>query len=99
MGQFLHYGCFTSPRNRLSEIVEIKIGADGKFISGRINAAKQEDARPIARPTGAAIRVVRGLSKQIFKDRSPKISDDGVINRGDLSAVNCPLFHFPLLRG
>ena len=81
MGNFCTYGWFTlAAETALSEIVEIKIGADGKFISGKINAAKQEGrGGPILDNTGASIKVVRTLSESDFATNAPKIEDNGTI--------------------
>ena len=81
MGNFCTYGWFTlAAETALSEIVEIKIGADGKFISGKINPVKQEGrGGPLLDKSNAAIRVVKGLSTADFAANSPKIGDDGII--------------------
>lgn len=81
MGNFCTYGWFTlAAETALSEIVEIKIGADGKFISGKINAVKQEGrGGPLLDKSGEAIRVVRNLSVADFAANAPKIADDGTI--------------------
>jgi poly-gamma-glutamate capsule biosynthesis protein CapA/YwtB (metallophosphatase superfamily) len=81
MGNFCTYGWFTlAAETALSEIVEIKIGADGKFISGKIHGAHQEGrGGPILDNTGESIRVVRSLSLADFGSSAPKISDEGII--------------------
>jgi poly-gamma-glutamate capsule biosynthesis protein CapA/YwtB (metallophosphatase superfamily) len=81
MGNFCTYGWFTlAAETALGEIVEIKIGADGKFISGKINGTKQEGrGGPLLDAAGTAIRVVRGLSTTDFGNNAPKIADDGTI--------------------
>jgi len=81
MGNFCTYGWFTlAAETALSEIVEIKIGADGKFISGKINGAHQEGrGGPILDDTGDSIRKVRDLSIADFGTNAPKIADDGTI--------------------
>jgi len=79
MGNFCTYGWFVlGAETALSEIVEIKIGADGKFISGKINAVKQEGrGGPLLDKSGQAIKVVRNLSETDFAANAPKIADDG----------------------
>lgn len=79
MGNFCTYGWFgLAAETALGEIVEIKIDADGKFISGKINATKQEGrGGPLLDRSGAAIRVVRSLSETDFGANAPKIADDG----------------------
>ncbi len=81
MGNFCTYGWFVlGAETALSEIVEIKIGADGKFISGKINAVKQEGrGGPLLDKSGEAIKVVRNLSVADFAANAPKIADDGTI--------------------
>ena len=81
MGNFCTYGWFVlGAETALGEVVEIKIGADGKFISGKINATKQEGrGGPLLDKSGAAIRVVKGLSMADFPNTAPKIADDGTI--------------------
>ena len=64
----------------ISEILEITIDADGKFVSGQIVPAKQEGrGGPKLDPSKAAIRVVRGLSQADFGPNAPKITDDGTV--------------------
>lgn len=81
LGNFATYGWFQlAGETALTEIVEIKIAADGKFISGRINAGRQEGrGGPLLDSTGSAIRVVRNLSTRDFGINAPKIADDGTI--------------------
>lgn len=81
MGNFCTYGWFgLAAETALSEIVEIKIGADGKFLNGKIHAAKQEGrGGPLLDSSGESIRVVRSLSTTDFGANAPKIADDGTI--------------------
>ena len=82
MGNFCTYGWFgLAGETALSEIVEAKIDAAGKFLSGKIHAAKQEGrGGPQLDKSGAAIRVVRDLSTADFGPNAPKIADDGTIS-------------------
>ena len=82
LGNFCTYGWFQlAGETALSEIVEVRIGADGKFLSGKITAVKQEGrGGPLLDPSGAAVRVVRGLSESDFGTNAPKIADDGSIS-------------------
>jgi len=82
MGNFCTYGWFRlAAETALSEIVEVKIGSDGKFISGKIHAVRQEGrGGPLLDKSGEAIRVVRNLSMADFGPNAPKISDDGTIS-------------------
>ncbi len=81
LGNFCTYGWFTlAAETALTEIVEIKIGVDGKFISGKINAGKQTGrGGPLLDTSGEAIRVVRNLSATDFGPNAPKIAEDGTI--------------------
>lgn len=81
MGNFCTYGWFQlAGETALSEIVEAKLAADGKFISGKINAVRLEGrGTPVLDKSGASIRVVRNLSTMDFGVNAPKIADDGTI--------------------
>lgn len=81
MGNFCTYGWFgLAAETALSKIVEAKLDADGKFISGKLHAVKQEGrGGPLLDKTGAAIKVVRNLSVTDFGDNAPKIADDGTV--------------------
>ncbi|MBK8304678.1 MAG: CapA family protein [Chloracidobacterium sp.] len=81
MGNFCTYGWFQlAGETALSEIVEAKLAADGKFISGKINAVSlQGRGTPVLDKSGASIRVVRNLSTMDFGASAPKIADDGTI--------------------
>ena len=81
LGNFCTYGWFQlAAETALSEILEVKIGQDGKFVSGKIHGAHQEGrGGPILDNTGDSIRKVRELSLADFGANSPKIADDGSI--------------------
>ncbi len=81
MGNFCTYGWFRlAAETALSEIVEVKIGPDGKFIGGKIHAVKQEGrGGPLLDQSGESIRVVRSLSVTDFGPNAPNIADDGTI--------------------
>jgi len=81
LGNFATYGWFSlAAETALSEIVEVEIGADGKFIKGKITALKQEGrGGPLLDQTNKSIEVVRSLSQADFGQNSPKIADDGKI--------------------
>ena len=81
MGNFCTYGWFTlAAETALTEIVEVKIGSDGKFISGKIHGGHQEGrGGPLLDSTGDSIRKVRELSIADFGSNAPKIADDGTI--------------------
>ena len=81
LGNFATYGMFTlKAETALTEILEVKVDSEGKFISGKINAAKQAGrGGPLLDSSNAAIRVVRNLSTADFGSNSPKIADDGTV--------------------
>lgn len=79
MGNFATYGMFTlRAETSLTAIFEIKIGSDGKFLSGKLHAGKQlGKGGPTLDSAGDAIRKVRELSIVDFGPNAPKINDDG----------------------
>ena len=82
LGNFATYGWF-SLRNEtaLTAILEARLGADGRFLGGKINAGRQEGrGGPTLDPTGEAISKVRALSQTDFSSAAPKIADDGTIS-------------------
>ena len=79
LGNFATYGRFNlaGPMG-LTQVLELTLGSDGKLVSGRILAGKQEgDGIPVKDPTGEAIAVVRALSNEDFPDTAPIIAQDG----------------------
>lgn len=83
LGNFATYGMFTlRAETALTEILEVTLDAEGKFLSGKINAGKQLGrGGPQLDPTGTAIRVVRNLSVTDFGANAPKIDDDGTVSK------------------
>ncbi len=81
LGNFATYGWFSlAAETALSEIVEVTLAPDGKFIEGKITALKQEGrGGPLLDPTNRSIEVVRSLSQADFGQNAPKIADDGKI--------------------
>jgi len=81
LGNFATYGMFSlKAETALTEILEVTIGPDGKFISGKIIAGKQEGkGGPKLDPSNAAVRLVRSLSQADFGTNAPKIDDDGTV--------------------
>jgi poly-gamma-glutamate capsule biosynthesis protein CapA/YwtB (metallophosphatase superfamily) len=79
MGNFATYGMFNlKAETSLTAIFEIRIGLDGKFISGKLHAGKQLGrGGPTLDESGEAIRKVRELSIADFAGNAPKIADDG----------------------
>ncbi len=82
LGNFCTYGWFRLyGETALTMALEVKIGADGKFLGGKIHSGKQEGrGGPLLDPTNAGLRVVRGLSEMDFAANAPKFADDGTIS-------------------
>ncbi|HEY0458127.1 MAG TPA: CapA family protein [Pyrinomonadaceae bacterium] len=83
MGNFATYGMFTlRAETSLTAIFEIKLAADGKFVSGKIYAGKQfGKGGPVLDKDGDAIRKLRELSIADFAKNAPKINDDGTFSK------------------
>ena len=81
LGNFATYGWFQlAGETALSEILEIKIAPDGKFLGGKIHPVKQEGrGGPLLDPAKTAIPLIRNLSTADFPTSAPKIADDGTI--------------------
>lgn len=82
LGNFATYGWFSlKAETALTMILEVSLASDGKFLGGKIHAAKQEGrGGPVLDKTGEAIRKVRSLSISDFGATAPKIADDGIIS-------------------
>ncbi len=83
MGNFATYGMFTlRAETALTAIFEIKIAADGKFVSGKLYGGKQfGKGGPVLDKSGDSIRKVRELSIADFGTNAPKIADDGTFTK------------------
>lgn len=81
LGNFCTYGWFQlAGETALTGILEAKIAADGKFISGKFHSGKlMGRGSPALDADGQAIKVVRNLSTMDFGANAPKIADDGTI--------------------
>jgi hypothetical protein len=81
LGNFATYGWFQlAGETALTMVLEVNLDADGKFISGKINAATlQGRGIPTLDPSGTSIRTVRSLSTTDFGVNAPRIADDGTI--------------------
>lgn len=79
MGNFATYGMFNlKAETALTAIFEIKMAADGKFLSGKLHAGEQLGrGGPTLDKSGKAIRKIRELSTMDFGKNAPKIADDG----------------------
>jgi poly-gamma-glutamate capsule biosynthesis protein CapA/YwtB (metallophosphatase superfamily) len=83
MGNFATYGMFTlKAETALTAIFEIKLAADGKFVSGKLYGGKQfGKGGPVFDSTNEGVRKVRELSIADFGTNAPKIADDGTFTK------------------
>lgn len=83
LGNFATYGWFKlAGATAETMVLEVKIGADGKFISGKINPFVLRDRGILTKDeTKSAISTVRRLSQMDFPATAPKIADDGTISK------------------
>jgi hypothetical protein len=79
MGNFATYGMFNlKGAQGLTGVFEVEIAPDGKFLSGKIHAGRQEGRGiPVLDKTGAAIQKARALSLMDFPSTAPRIAPDG----------------------
>lgn len=82
LGNFATYGWFQlAGETAMTMVLDAKLDAEGKFLSGKIHSAKLEGRGiPMLDKTGASIRLVRSLSTTDFGANAPKIADDGTIS-------------------
>ncbi|MBK6750773.1 MAG: CapA family protein [Acidobacteria bacterium] len=82
LGNFATYGWFRlAGETALTMVLEVKLDADGKFMSGKINAATLEGKGiPTLDKNGTSIRTVKNLSTNNFGTNAPTIADDGTIS-------------------
>lgn len=83
LGNFATYGWFVlRGETALTAILDVQLAPDGKFISGKIHAGKQEGRGiPVLDPSGEAVKRIRSLSNTDFAATAPKIADDGTITK------------------
>lgn len=81
LGNFCTYGWFKlGAETALTEILEVNIGPDGKFVNGKINGAHQKDfGGPTLDNTGNSIKKLRELSLADFGKNAPIIAPDGTV--------------------
>jgi poly-gamma-glutamate capsule biosynthesis protein CapA/YwtB (metallophosphatase superfamily) len=96
MGNFCTYGVFSlHDETSLTAVFQIKLGLDGRFLSGQLVPGRQNKAGgPIPDPTGEAIHVLQRLSAADFEANAPSIADDGSFTAtglGPLEAAPAPL--------
>ena len=61
-------------------IAEVTIGADGKFLSGKIHSMIQHQGRgPTKDATNAAAKLIKRLSATDFPNSPLRIADDGTL--------------------
>jgi hypothetical protein len=97
LGNFATYGWFQLiGATAESMILEVRVGADGKFLAGRIIPVRQEGRGiPVLdSKTRSAIATVRSLSAADFGINAPVVKDDGTIspnkNDGTISTDKSP---------
>ncbi|GIU82958.1 MAG: CapA family protein [Acidobacteria bacterium] len=81
LGNFVTYGWFQlQGATAETMVLEIKIDAQGRFISGKIHPFRLEGRGILVEDnTKSAIYTVRRLSEMDFPETAPKIKDDGSI--------------------
>lgn len=83
LGNFATYGWFQlAGATAETMVLEVKIDADGKFVSGKINPFVLRDRGILTKDeTKSAISTIRRLSQSDFPMSAPKIADDGTITK------------------
>lgn len=83
MGNFATYGRFNlSGAQGVGEVLEVGLGADGAFVSGRILGTRQEGkGRPVLDPANQAADIVRVLTAADFPEYGVKVAQDGTFGR------------------
>lgn len=79
LGNFATYGSFNlSGPNGLSLVLEVRLGPNGAFRTGRIHPLRQDrPGGPRFDPSGEVIRVVRQLSIDDFGPSAVRVEEDG----------------------
>jgi hypothetical protein len=83
MGNFATYGWFQlAGATAETMVLDVKIDAEGKFISGKINPFVLRDRGILTTDSSkSAIFTLRRLSQEDFPNSAPKIADDGTITK------------------
>ena len=83
LGNFATYGWFgLAGATAETMVLEVKIDAEGKFMSGKINPFVLRDKGILTKDnSNSAISTVRRLSQLDFPNTAPKIADDGTITK------------------
>jgi len=82
LGNFATYGAMhLAGPTRLSLVLEVSLGADGRFVGGRVHPLVQPGlGGPVQDPDGKVIAVVQRLSRQDFAGSALALSDEGVLS-------------------
>lgn len=83
LGNFATYGWFKlAGATAETMVLEVKIDADGKFVSGKINPFVLRDRGILTKDeTKSAISTIRRLSQLDFPTTAPKVAEDGTISK------------------
>ena len=83
LGNFATYGWFQlAGATAETMVLEVKIDAEGKFVSGKINPFVLRDRGILTKDeTKSAIFTIRRLSQMDFPTSAPKVADDGTISK------------------
>ncbi len=81
LGNFATWGAFNlSGPNALAPILTARLGPDGAFRGGRVDAFRQEKpGGPRRDPAGEVVRKIAELSRQDFGPSGVRLTDDGLI--------------------
>jgi hypothetical protein len=83
LGNFATYGWFgIAGATAETLVLEVKLDADGKFVSGKINPFVLRGKGILTKDsTNSAVSTLRRLSQMDFPATAPKIADDGTISK------------------
>lgn len=82
LGNFATYGGMNlKGPNGLTLVLEVRLGADGTFLGGRVHPARQErPGGPRLDPAGEVIPLLRRLSEEDFGADAVQVADDGTLS-------------------
>ncbi|MBL8936961.1 MAG: CapA family protein, partial [Archangium sp.] len=82
LGNFATYGRFSlGGALGVSVILEVELGDDGRFVTGRLLSTKQEGKGvPMRDDTKRGQKAISELSARDFPKTGVKVSDDGVLS-------------------
>ncbi|MEK7724004.1 MAG: CapA family protein, partial [Acidobacteriota bacterium] len=83
LGNFATYGWFRlEGATAETMVLEVKLDAEGKFVSGKINPFVLRDRGILTKDeTKSAISTIRRLSQLDFPTTAPKVANDGTISK------------------